>query len=96
MTIRPHLTLGISDTASDAEIRAAYLAKVKEFPPERSPEDFERIRDAYEALRDPRKRFLTALLSTEFTNPLPSLLCPPKAGRTYTGPHLWREVLKAK
>ena len=47
--------LGISINASEEEIRSAYLAKVKEHPPDRSPEEFERIRDAYETLRDPRR-----------------------------------------
>ena len=46
--------LGVSATASEEEIRAAYLSKVKEFPPDRSPLEFEAIRDAYDALCDPR------------------------------------------
>ena len=37
---------------------------MKEFPPDRSPEEFEKIRDAYETLRDPRKRTRAMLLST--------------------------------
>ena len=44
-------TLGVPAKASLEDIRAAYLGKVKEFPPDRSPEQFERIRDAYETLR---------------------------------------------
>ena len=96
MKTTPHETLGVADAASDQEIRAAYLAKVKEFPPERSPEEFEKIRDAYDALRDPRQRFRAMLLSIEYTQPLATLFCPPKAVRTFTGPNLWREVLKAR
>ncbi len=45
--------LGISQNATDEEIRAAYLLKVRECPPDRAPEKFEKIRDAYEILRDP-------------------------------------------
>ena len=48
--------LGVAANAGDEEIRAAYLSKVKEFPPDRAPAEFERIRDAYETLRDPRRR----------------------------------------
>jgi len=88
--------LGVSATASEEEIRAAYLSKVKEFPPDRSPVEFEAIRDAYEALCDPRKRFQTMLLSTAFTAPLVSLLSGHKARRNFVGPQLWREVLKTK
>ena len=32
-------TLGVPANASEEEIRAAYLTKVKEFPPDRSPEE---------------------------------------------------------
>ncbi len=47
--------LGVNQDAGEEEIRAAYVRKVKEHPPDRSPEEFERIRDAYESLRDPRR-----------------------------------------
>jgi len=56
MASDPIEVLGISRDATDEEIRAAYLLKVREHPPDRSPEQFEQIRDAYEVLRDPRRR----------------------------------------
>ena len=46
--------LGVTPGASMDDIRAAYLARVKEHPPDRDPENFERIRDAYQALVDSR------------------------------------------
>ena len=52
----PREVLGIEAEAGDEEIRAAYLRKVKEYPPDRSPREFERVRDAYDMLRDPRRR----------------------------------------
>ena len=52
----PRQVLGISPEAGDEEIRAAYLRKVKEYPPDRAPREFEKVRDAYEILRDPRRR----------------------------------------
>ena len=55
--------LGIPLNAGEEEIRAAYVQKVKEHPPDRSPEEFEKIRDAYETLRDPRRRMRDMLLS---------------------------------
>ena len=54
--------LGISADADEEQIRAAYIRKVKEHPPDRSPEEFERIRDAYASLRDPRRRMRDRLL----------------------------------
>jgi hypothetical protein len=94
--MRANERLGVSATASEEEIRAAYLSKLKEFPPDRSPVEFEAIRDAYETLCDARKRFQAMLLSTAFTAPLVSLLADHKARRNFVGPQPWREVLKTK
>jgi hypothetical protein len=43
--------LGISPGATSAEIKAAYHAKLREFPAHTYPEEFKAIRVAYEALR---------------------------------------------
>lgn len=56
------MTLGVDPDATGAEIRRAYLDKVREHPPERDPEGFKRVREAYEQLRSPRKRAELALL----------------------------------
>jgi DnaJ domain len=94
--MNPNEILGVPSTASEDEIRAAWLAKVREFPPDRSPAEFERIRDAYDTFRDPRKRAKAMLLSTDFTAPLVSLIGTGKASRNFVGPQPWREVLKTK
>lgn len=88
--------LGVPANASEEEIRTAYLSKVKEFPPDRSPEEFESIRDAYDTLRDPRCRAKALLLSSGFGAPLVSLLDGHKPRRIFAGPQPWREVLKSK
>ncbi|MEZ6101370.1 MAG: J domain-containing protein [Pirellulaceae bacterium] len=49
----PHDILGVSAEASDDEIRQAYLARVREFPPDRQPDRFREIHEAYQLLRDP-------------------------------------------
>lgn len=54
--LTPFEILEIDDTASDAQIKKAYLAKVKQYPPERSPDRFQQIRDAYEAIKDEKQR----------------------------------------
>lgn len=43
--------LGISETATPEEIKAAYHRKLKEFPAHRHPEEFKAIRAAYDSLR---------------------------------------------
>ena len=92
----PRMILGVGLEAGDQEIRAAYLRKVKEFPPDRAPEQFERIRDAYELLRDPRRRTLHMLLSVDPHEPLESLLDEGPAPRQFVGPEPWLAVLKEK
>jgi curved DNA-binding protein CbpA len=42
----PFEILGVEPSASDKELRRAYLRQVKEHPPERDPEGFRRIREA--------------------------------------------------
>ena len=88
--------LGVTPNAGDAEIRSAYLRKVKENPPDRAPEQFERIRDAYDLLRDPRRRALQMLLAVDPNAPLVSLLPARPAERRFTGPGPWLAVLREK
>ena len=54
--IDPYRVLGVQPEASDEAIRAAYLAAIRESPPERDRERFEKVREAYEAISDQRCR----------------------------------------
>ena len=90
----PLEVLGLPLEAGEEEIRAAYLRKVKEFPPDRAPRQFEQIREAYEALRDPRRRTRHLLLSADPKQPLVSLLDAGPPDRRFTGPEPWLAVLK--
>jgi curved DNA-binding protein CbpA len=92
----PREVLGVSSTATEEDIRAAYLLKVKEYPPDRSPDEFERIRDSYEMLRDPRQRARHLLVSVDPRAPLASLFAGQSASRRFVGPHPWLDVLKGK
>jgi curved DNA-binding protein CbpA len=89
----PRQVLGISPEAGDDEIRAAYLRKVKEYPPDRAPSEFEKVRDAYETLRDPRRRTLH-LLSADPKQRLVQLLDGRESKRRFTGPDAWLAVLR--
>jgi len=57
----PFQLLGVSPEATDEDVRSAYFQKVKEFPPERDPEGFKRIRKAYDSLRNQEDRILVLL-----------------------------------
>lgn len=48
--------LGVDENVSDSEIKKAYAKKIREYPPEKDPTNFQKIRQAYETLIDPRTR----------------------------------------
>src|SRR5262249_44616566 len=48
--------LGIDHAADERAIKTAYFALVRKHPPETRPEEFKRIREAYEVLSNPRSR----------------------------------------
>lgn len=58
----PYEVLGLAEAATAEEIKRAYFALVRANPPERNPEQFKRIRAAYERLRDPAQRRETDML----------------------------------
>jgi curved DNA-binding protein CbpA len=92
----PRDVLGVAAEAGEEEIRAAYLRKIKEYPPERAPAEFERVRDAYGLLRDPRRRAERLLFGGEAMAPLQNLLDGRRAARRFTGPKPWLAALKEK
>lgn len=63
--IDPYALLEITRDANAAEIKRAYFALVRAYPPEREPEKFKTIRAAYERLRDPAVRLETDMLLLE-------------------------------
>ncbi len=92
----PYVVLGVGPDADDERIRAAYLVRLKQFPPDRFPAEFERIRDAYEILRDRRKRAEHTLFSCDIEAPLESLLDTMDNDRRFAGSSAWMAVLKER
>ena len=90
----PWAILGVDASATDEQIRAAYIEKVRQHPPDRDQEEFERVRDAYEELRDPRRRAQQMLLSVDPWQELPSLLAGTPAARRHVGPAPWLAAMK--
>jgi len=52
----PYEVLETLPSANDLQIKESYVRKVKEYPPERFPEEFKEIREAYEAISTLRNR----------------------------------------
>ena len=96
----PYAVLSIEPGAGDEEIRAAYLAKLKLYPPDRAPDEFERVREAYDLLRDRRQRALRMLFAASPDQSISSLLETGLGaggnGRRYAGPGPWLAVLREK
>jgi len=88
--------LGVSASASEQELRSAYLKKVQQHPPDRDPEVFEQIRDAYDQMRDPAIRAQTVLEGPDPHAPLVTLLGASKQQRKFAGSQLWIELLREK
>jgi len=90
----PFAVLGIEADADEEAVRAAYLQKVKEHPPDRNAEAFERVRDAYASLRDPKGRLRRSLFSADLNEPLVACLKDAKRSRRFVGPRPWLDALK--
>ncbi|HIQ22756.1 MAG TPA: J domain-containing protein [Planctomycetes bacterium] len=70
----PYQVLGLDSGSSEQEIRQRYLVLVRQFPPDRDPQRFAEIREAYDKLRDPTKRLKTWLFGGPDADSLDAVL----------------------
>lgn len=92
--MNPFAVLGIDDAADDEAVRAAYLAAVRRSPPDRDPEGFQRIREAYEAIRDEERRLAFRLFGPPSLERVEDLLEVLPDERHHVGPGPWLDVLR--
>jgi curved DNA-binding protein CbpA len=57
----PYQVLQVGPEDSDETIRQAYLAAVRRFPPDRCPQDFQRVSGAYERIKNEESRLALLL-----------------------------------
>jgi hypothetical protein len=88
--------MGVKVTATEQELRAAYLEQIRRHPPDREPDLFEQIRDAYEGLKNPDVRASAVLSGPDPAAPLATILDGLEVGRRFIGSDLWISLLKEK
>ena len=96
MTTDPFAVLGLDDTADDETIRTAYLQALRASPPDRDPEGFRRIRDAYEQLRDSERRLASRLFGPPPLADIAELSDAFPEERRYVGPTFWLNVIRER
>jgi len=96
----PYHALGVSFPATDKEVRDAYLRLVREHPPEREPERFHHIQQAYGEIQREEDRLRRAILGARAEGQPPSaeqaLLdhCRYGADPSFPEPDTFRAVLR--
>ena len=70
----PYEILGLSPDSDDTAIRKRYLELVKQHPPERAPEKFRAIREAYDQLRDVTTRVRGRLFEQRSSKDIDTLI----------------------
>lgn len=73
MSDDPYAVLGLDRSAKADDVRRAYLRLVRVHTPESDPEQFKRVRAAYETLRSPLRRAELAVLAFDETVAEPDL-----------------------
>ncbi|MGE3540514.1 MAG: molecular chaperone DnaJ [Candidatus Tectimicrobiota bacterium] len=90
----PFAVLGLDDSADDAAVRAAYLQALRLAPPDRDPTGFQRLRAAYDTLRNADSRLDLRLFGPAPLANLSELLEAFPEERRYVGPGPWLNVLR--
>jgi curved DNA-binding protein CbpA len=91
----PYLVLGIPESASDERIREAYLEGIRAFPPERAPDRFQRITEAYHVIRDDVSRARLRVFGAPRLKPdsrLADLVPRPESRRKRVGMDVWLQA----
>ena len=92
--MNPFAVLGLDEDATDAAVRAAYLVAVRAHPPDRDPAGFQRIREAYDAIRDEDRRVELRLFGPPPLDRLEALREAFPDERRHVGPDPWLAVLR--
>ena len=93
--MNPYQLLGIPEETEDDEVvRNAWLDAVRRFPPEEHSEQFARIREAYEMIRDREARYRLRMFGDPRLRNLDALIDLFPAERNHAGAALWLAVIR--
>ena len=93
--MNPYRVLAIAEDIEDDEaIRNAWLEGVRRFPPEKEPEQFARIREAYELIRDRESRFRLRMFGDPRLRNTDALVDLFPSDRNHAGPGPWLAVIR--
>jgi DnaJ-class molecular chaperone len=91
----PFEILDIPENSDDITVKKAYLRMVRQYPPERFPEAFQRVRAAYELIKTQKDRLRFSLFDTTLPA-VDELIADIRAGRERKRPdiEMMRGLLK--
>ncbi|MFV1958348.1 MAG: J domain-containing protein [Planctomycetota bacterium] len=92
--MNPYEVLDITEEADDEAVHRAYLAAVRRHPPDRDPDAFARIRDAYEMLRRAEQRTAMRIFGVPEVEALEDLERVLPHSKRFVGPGPWLEALR--
>ena len=89
----PYAVLRVAPDATPEEVRQAWLAGVRRSPPDRDPEAFGRLREAYDLLRDPLRARSERLFGAPDVRSLSDLAEKLPEEKNWLGPAAWLRLL---
>jgi curved DNA-binding protein CbpA len=93
--MNPYQLLGIpDDTEDDPAIHNAWLDAVRRFPPDKHSEQFARIREAYEMIRDRESRYRLRTFGDPRLRNIGALIGFFPVIRNHAGAALWLAVTR--
>lgn len=93
--MNPHHLLGIAEETEDDEtIRKAWLDAVRRYPPDEHSEQFARIREAYEMIRDRESRYRLRTFGDPRLRIIDALIGLFPAERNHAGAAPWLAVIR--
>lgn len=93
--MNPYAVLGIPEETDDDEaIRKAWLEGVRRCPPENNAEQFARIREAYEMIRDREARYRLRTFGDRRLHDIAALVDFFPSSRNHAGAAAWLAVIR--